>query len=334
VVVSGGTRPWTTLSIVHVRFEYACGHAALVSLPRIKAESPARRKERVSHEKAAAGQRSCDFCPPVAPPIIEAHDMDGVDRVAELPDVMPSMIDGTDRAPLEHPVTADRVRGQAQEEALTTSVSEAFMAHDQASTTPTPSSESIRPEGGFRLRKLSDEQEREVTRLYADTATPLGQIGQRFGIGQTSVARIAQRHGAPLRNPAISRAMASDKRGPTASAETGQAIESKTNQTSPEPAAQPTVAPTAGGAKSVTSRQRTAPVARRPRTQAPAVRATPVRTAMRRSRTAGVASSSELRQFVITFVAEQVFEAESALDALRQAMARGAAEVHSIVRIA
>jgi hypothetical protein len=323
----------TTLSIVPVRFEYACGHAALVSLPRIKAESPARRRERVSHEKAAAGQRSCDFCPPVAQPIIEAHDLDGVDRVAELPDVVPSMIDGTDHAPREHPVTADRVRDQAQEEALTTSVSEAFMAHDQASTTPTPSLESIRPEGVFPRRKLSDEQEREVSRLYADTATPLGQIGQRFGIGQTSVARIAQRHGAPLRNPAISRAMASDKRGPTASAEAGQAIESKTNQTSPAPAAQPTVAPTAGGAKSVTSRRRTAPVAGRPRAQA-AVRAAPVRTTMRRSRTAGVASSSELRRFVVTFVAEHVFEAESALDALRQAMARGAAEVRSIVRVA
>jgi len=47
-----------------------------------------------------------------------------------------------------------------------------------------------------------------------------------------------------------------------------------------------------------------------------------------------VASSSELRRFVVTFAAEQVLEAESALDAMQQAQARGATEVISIVRVA
>jgi hypothetical protein len=48
-------------------------------------------------------------------------------------------------------------------------------------------------------RKLTDEQEREVRRLYAETTAPLGEIARRFGFSQTSVARIAQRHGASLR---------------------------------------------------------------------------------------------------------------------------------------
>ncbi len=59
-----------------------------------------------------------------------------------------------------------------------------------------------------------------------------------------------------------------------------------------------------------------------------------VTTASRRSRTAGVASSSELRRFVATFAAEQVLEVESALDAIQQAQARGASDVISIVRVA
>src|ERR1700732_1882878 len=48
-------------------------------------------------------------------------------------------------------------------------------------------------------RKLSDTQEREVTRLYAETETPVSEISKRFGIGESSVYRVAQRHGAALR---------------------------------------------------------------------------------------------------------------------------------------
>src|SRR6476619_5717672 len=48
-------------------------------------------------------------------------------------------------------------------------------------------------------RKLTEEQEREVTRLYAETDTPVSEISKRFGIGESSVYRVAQRHGAALR---------------------------------------------------------------------------------------------------------------------------------------
>src|ERR1700738_1807718 len=48
-------------------------------------------------------------------------------------------------------------------------------------------------------RKLTDQQEREVTRLYSETETPVSEISKRFGIGESSVYRVAQRHGAALR---------------------------------------------------------------------------------------------------------------------------------------
>src|SRR5438045_7376918 len=48
-------------------------------------------------------------------------------------------------------------------------------------------------------RKLSEDQEREVTRLYSETETPVSEISKRFGIGESSVYRVAQRHGAKLR---------------------------------------------------------------------------------------------------------------------------------------
>jgi hypothetical protein len=52
-------------SVIHARLEYQCGHAALVSLPRIKGETAAQRNERVAREKSAARARQCDFCAPV-----------------------------------------------------------------------------------------------------------------------------------------------------------------------------------------------------------------------------------------------------------------------------
>jgi transposase-like protein len=48
-------------------------------------------------------------------------------------------------------------------------------------------------------RKLTEPQELEVTRLYAETDTPPLEIAERFGIGESSVYRVAQRHGAALR---------------------------------------------------------------------------------------------------------------------------------------
>jgi hypothetical protein len=51
-------------SVIPARLTFKCGHAALVTLPRVKGESSAQRNERVAREKSDALLRQCDFCGP------------------------------------------------------------------------------------------------------------------------------------------------------------------------------------------------------------------------------------------------------------------------------
>src|SRR6266700_331467 len=250
---------------------------------------------RVNQEKAAAGQRSCDFCSPVPPPVVGSNDLNDLGAVAGISPVGSSMIDGTNYAPPQHMGTADRARDQEQEAARTMTTTEPAAEHDRAAATPVLG----RPKGVFPARKLSDEQERELTRLYAETPMPANEIGQRFGIALTSVARIAQRHGAALRSPAMRRAMASNTPMAIAPADTDRASESEPNPTSQA------VQPTAGGPKSTSSTRPTTSLVHRrgaeASIEAPATKSGPVRAATRRPRKAGVANSTKLRQFVVTF---------------------------------
>src|SRR5436853_4430496 len=62
-------------------------------------------------------------------------------------------------------------------------------------------------------RKLTEDQEREVTRLYSETDTPVSEISKRFGIGESSVYRVAQRHGASLRGRTATSAASADSAG-------------------------------------------------------------------------------------------------------------------------
>jgi transposase-like protein len=215
-----------------------------------------------------------------------------------------------------------------------------------------------------RRPRLSPDEKREVARLYADTSTSTSEICARLGIAESSLYRIVQRQGLPPRGRTVS-STSSDttqrplvrKTGRNGSSNAGdhrvvrpdstavasgdgvadQAIESETKQAPPKPAAQRGVVRIARGAKSVTGRRRIATVAGRPRVEAPietpAASSTPLPTATRRSRTASVASSTELRQFVVTFLAQQTLQAASVLGALQQAQERGALEVTSIVRL-
>jgi type IV secretory pathway VirB10-like protein len=69
-------------SVIPARLDFQCGHAALVSLPRVKGESSAARNQRIALEKSGAHRRNCDFCAPhlelvvaepVAPAPVPAH---------------------------------------------------------------------------------------------------------------------------------------------------------------------------------------------------------------------------------------------------------------------
>jgi hypothetical protein len=306
-----------TLSVVPVRLDYACGHAALASLARVKGERPSQRNARVNHEKASAALRPCDFCEPASQLVVGTSDREGVSvavaaahagTAATVDGMLHDVHPGPGEDGVTHDLARDRKDGAGdhqQEELMTTTTSVPATGPDQAAATPP----SARPKRVFPVRKLNDEQERELTRLYAETPTRLGQIGQRFGIALTSVVRIALRNGAPLRSPTVSRASAADRPGSAALA-TGPVIESESKPVQPEPSDQPAPAPapTVRGPRSITRRRRAAP--------------------------AGGARSTELRRFVVTFAAEQVLEARSVLDALQEARARGATEVTSIVRIA
>jgi transposase-like protein len=53
--------------------------------------------------------------------------------------------------------------------------------------------------GGSRRRRLSTDEGREIARLYAETNTLTSDIRARFGIGESSLYRIVQRQGVPLR---------------------------------------------------------------------------------------------------------------------------------------
>ncbi len=51
-------------SVIPARLQFQCGHAALVTLPRVKGETATQRNGRVAREKSAALVRQCDFCAP------------------------------------------------------------------------------------------------------------------------------------------------------------------------------------------------------------------------------------------------------------------------------
>jgi hypothetical protein len=73
-------------SAIPARLQFQCGHAAMVSLPRVKGESATQRNDRVAREKSAALSRQCDFC---APAIVVA--VNGTDHMANLPEPVVEM---------------------------------------------------------------------------------------------------------------------------------------------------------------------------------------------------------------------------------------------------
>jgi hypothetical protein len=74
-------------SVIPARLTFQCGHAALVTLPRVKGETSAQRNERVAREKSAALMRQCDFCGPTVE-VEVALPTNGSHPVAVLSDVL------------------------------------------------------------------------------------------------------------------------------------------------------------------------------------------------------------------------------------------------------
>jgi hypothetical protein len=91
-------------SVIPARLMYQCGHAALVTLPRVKGETSAQRNERVAREKSAALVRQCDFCAPV----VEVATASNGTHVATMADVVEAepVVVSEPVAPLEMPAEA------------------------------------------------------------------------------------------------------------------------------------------------------------------------------------------------------------------------------------
>ena len=184
-------------------------------------------------------------------------------------------------------------------------------------------------------RKLNDQQEREVTRLYAETETPVSEISKRFGIGESSVYRVAQRHGAALRG----RTSTTDTASPGPAGATGRQTGGtgrggrRGRRPAGSPAAtsssetRPASTPSTNGRRTGARRGAGTPPTNGRRSGATSTRATRVPRGTR-----GGAATSGGRQFRVSFTATRVFTASSMSDAIRQAEAAGATDITGIER--
>jgi len=161
-------------------------------------------------------------------------------------------------------------------------------------------------------RKLSEEQEGEVTRLYADTTMAVSEIARKFGIGESSVYRLAQRHGAALRGRQA-------------------------------PRAAPPTKPATGGARARPGVRAAASAAKPPETpSAPAATGAPARVRPRgASARAAVPTAALARlpergatvgRFRVRFLTERVVQARDIRDALRKAESFEAIEVTAVMQ--
>ena len=170
---------------------------------------------------------------------------------------------------------------------------------DVSAAPPAPSDDrptlvtNARPRG--KRRNLSEQQKRELVRLYSETTTALPEIKSRFGIAESSLYRLLQQRGVAVRG----------RVGRTAAAPAPSAPSTNGKRAVGRPAK-----PQSAGRKRVAGRRR-----------GPAM--VPVAVA----RAAGAAGS-----YLVSYAATQVVTAENVLDALRQVQGLGATEILQIQR--
>jgi len=266
---------------VPARLEFACGHASLVGLPRIKGEGARQQNQRVSQEKLAARTRPCDFCGPIreAPRTTQTH-------------------------------THTHVREESR------------MDSESTEPSPTTNEADARPVGVFPPpRKLTTEQERELTRQYAETSTPIADIARTFRISEVSVGRIAQRNGAASRRRRAARDTTPDA-APTApsSARRGRRRRADAEAESTEGT---------GAGRRRLQRRADEGSQTRARGRRQSVSAAAAATAPEASPSA---RGGARRRFRIRFFAETVVEADNVRDALGKAEALGATDITGIVQ--
>jgi transposase-like protein len=173
--------------------------------------------------------------------------------------------------------------------------------------------------GARRRRRLSNDEEREIARLYAETSTPTSQIRERFGIGDGSLYRAVQRQGVALRGRTATGPRSKPQLAPAPV--TGRRRSSGANQavSKPRSTAATTIA--------------RAPRRRDGRPGGRAVgRASVTENMTSSSGTVASRPGSDRHQFRVRFVVERTVEATDMRDALRQAESFGATEITAVSR--
>ena len=174
-------------------------------------------------------------------------------------------------------------------------------------------------------------------RHAANTTTPVSEIRSRFGIAESSVYRVSQRHGAPLRGrvPATAKPVALHARVPSTEPRRrpSSKSEAKTAVSAPQGVSQKTGGRARAGAARVATRrqvgERVAGASTRVAAHGSKPSRHPTTLPMRARSAVGVGAKARFR---IRFQVEALFEAVDISDALRQAQSRGAIEVTAIVR--
>jgi len=198
--------------------------------------------------------------------------------------------------------------------------------NEQSSPTSDPGDASAQtaaaPKGA--RRRLSDEQELEVTRLYTATNTSVPEIARRVGIGEETIYRVLERHGAALRgriSPTKKQTAARSESRSAAGTGVRRSGNGSTN-TERRGGAKPTAArkPASARTSEETVARGVAAVRKKLEDSSPSTRA-----AVATGRGHGQRSR-------VRFQAEVVLEAEDIRDALRQAEARGAVDVIAVSR--
>jgi transposase-like protein len=206
-------------------------------------------------------------------------------------------------------------------------------------------------------RKLSEDQEREVTRLYAETDTPVSEISKRFGIGESSVYRVAQRHGASLRGRTGAAAGGGARTTTTSGARggaraAGRAAATPAGRGAGGAGGRRGAGATAGAGRAATpstnGRRRGAGGARTTQMRATGGRGAGTtggrgtrgaggggrlgRASAAATRSAVGTAGGARRSFRVSFTATRVFTANSMADAIRQAEAAGAIDITGVQR--
>jgi transposase-like protein len=179
-----------------------------------------------------------------------------------------------------------------------------------------------RPDGR-RRRRVNKDEAREIGRLYAETSTPTSEIRERFGIGDSSLYRIVQQQGVPLRGRTAARSQSQSLQARTPSLprrRSSSADQAKHAISRPRP----TKARTAARA----TRRVDGRSPRRPGRRAPVTAKT---TSL--ARPVVLRTGNDRHQFRIVFLGERVVRATGVHDALRQAESFGAVEITAVSRV-